>query len=1062
MGNTIGSKIVLEGEKEYRQALKNINTEQKELRSEMKLCSSEFEGQQNSIAALTKKHEILEKQINAQSRKVELYTQRLEETKKAHDNAGEKIEDLSKKLQEAEKEMEAMKASSDTSSEALEEQKKKIEDLNQKLNNAKDVYQKTETAASNWQAQINNATADLNAMNNDLKNTEKYMEEAMSSTDGCASSINEYGKAVKNSSEKSKTFGDVLKANLASEAIVGGLKQVISLAKEAGEELINCAMDVFAYADNIMTMSTNTGIAAETLQELTYAQELMDVSLETVTSSMARNIRSMRSAKEGSESYAEAYAKLGVSVTGTDGKLRDSETVYWELIDSLGKIENQTERDALSMTIFGKSAQDLNSLIAVGSKGFSGLAQEAKKSGYVLSDDVLETLLKTSDAFERMSNRITATKNNIGAELAPVLERSFERIGDAVEDAQEDVIDFAEDAIPALVDGLEWIIDNGDTVISLTAGITAAVVYHGTVAPLITTVTKAWQEYKAANEKATIAQYAMNTAMEMNPAGMLVTAVVGLTAAVAAYALTTADAESEVKKLTEESREAVESIIQESEKRRESTNANEAEIATIQSLTKELSSLDAKQKLSTEEKSRMLAVVGELNEAMPELNLSINEQTGHLSENSKGWEKNADAMLEALEIQFKQEDLTAIAKERYEAEKKLQEIGEQRAKLEEELSEATERHNAAASDSVGIFESNGQSLDGTQKKCAELKGALEEYCAQEEDLKTQMQQLEEEYNSLYDTMGAVEEQTGESGSVTVEYKDKLYEVKGASEETRGELQSLSAEYEEAKEAAEESITSQVSLFEELAVKSDLSIGQMSENLQSQTDAFNQYKDDLLTASGLVEQGILDEGLLGAIQELGMDGAGYLHELATASDEEIGKVVESFREMQEAKDNLAGAIADVQTEYSDRMEELLGIQTEKLDTYKENIEQNNEDVKEVMDAGTEDAAEAAENTMDAFNQEIVIGSEIVVQSMDDLCNNLVATANTKFNIVEGKSLVFQEIGRSLPAGLAQGIYDGTSEVEAAITSLIDRMIAKAVAKIKEAKRTIDRELGDALR
>lgn len=55
MSNTIGARIVLEGEKEYRQALKEITANQKELRSEMKLCSSEFDGQQNSLAALTRK-----------------------------------------------------------------------------------------------------------------------------------------------------------------------------------------------------------------------------------------------------------------------------------------------------------------------------------------------------------------------------------------------------------------------------------------------------------------------------------------------------------------------------------------------------------------------------------------------------------------------------------------------------------------------------------------------------------------------------------------------------------------------------------------------------------------------------------------------------------------------------------------------------------------------------------------------------------------------------------------------------------------------------------------------
>ena len=59
-------------------------------------------------------------------------------------------------------------------------------------------------------------------------------------------------------------------------------------------------------------------------------------------------------------------------------------------------------------------------------------------------------------------------------------------------------------------------------------------------------------------------------------------------------------------------------------------------------------------------------------------------------------------------------------------------------------------------------------------------------------------------------------------------------------------------------------------------------------------------------------------------------------------------------------------------------------------------------------------------------------------------------------------MFQEIGRSLPAGLAQGINDGTSEVEKGIANMIDRMTNQAIAKINEAKKKIDRALGNALR
>ena len=50
---------------------------------------------------------------------------------------------------------------------------------------------------------------------------------------------------------------------------------------------------------------------------------------------------------------SRSHRQLGISVTDASGNLRDSETVYWETIDALGKVSNETERDALAMRIFG-------------------------------------------------------------------------------------------------------------------------------------------------------------------------------------------------------------------------------------------------------------------------------------------------------------------------------------------------------------------------------------------------------------------------------------------------------------------------------------------------------------------------------------------------------------------------------------------------------------------------------------------------------------------------------------------------------------------------------------
>ena len=91
----ISNKIVLEGEDEYKQALKAIGAAQKELNSEMRLATSEFKGQQNSIDALAKKHEILTKQLNTAQEKLDIYSKQYEKAADAQTKAVSRMEEAS-------------------------------------------------------------------------------------------------------------------------------------------------------------------------------------------------------------------------------------------------------------------------------------------------------------------------------------------------------------------------------------------------------------------------------------------------------------------------------------------------------------------------------------------------------------------------------------------------------------------------------------------------------------------------------------------------------------------------------------------------------------------------------------------------------------------------------------------------------------------------------------------------------------------------------------------------------------------------------------------------------
>lgn len=213
-------------------------------------------------------------------------------------------------------------------------------------------------------------------------------------------------------------------ADLATNAIQAAINGLQKLGKAIKETVVDSA----AYADEIMTLSTQTGIATDKLQEYQYMAELVDVDVSTITGSLRKLTTQMDSAASGSGAAAEAFASLGVSVTDSEGNLRSNQDVFDDVIDALGQIENTTQRDALAMDIFGRSAQDLNPLIAAGSEGIAAFAEEAREAGYVLDDETLESLGSVDDELQRFETRTTAVKNNLVSAFAPALADAGEEV----------------------------------------------------------------------------------------------------------------------------------------------------------------------------------------------------------------------------------------------------------------------------------------------------------------------------------------------------------------------------------------------------------------------------------------------------------------------------------------------------------------------------------------------------------------------------------------------------------------------------------------------------------
>lgn len=271
--------------------------------------------------------------------------------------------------------------------------------------------------------EITATEASLAAYESELGQTEAAISGVADESEDAEGASEDLGDAVEDAGEAAEesSGGWSMAKQMLVDFAESAAKAAIQAVKELAGAMKDAVVDSAAYADEILTLSTTTNLSTDTLQEFQYMSELVDVSLDTVTGSLTKLTKNMPSAASGTGAVAEAFQTLGVSATDSTGELRSSEDVFYDIIDALGNIDNETERDALSMQLFGKSAQDLNPLIEAGTDAIQSFADEAHQVGYVLDEDTLSSLGAVDDSFQRMQTTMTATRNNIVAQMAPAL-----------------------------------------------------------------------------------------------------------------------------------------------------------------------------------------------------------------------------------------------------------------------------------------------------------------------------------------------------------------------------------------------------------------------------------------------------------------------------------------------------------------------------------------------------------------------------------------------------------------------------------------------------------------
>jgi hypothetical protein len=494
----INTKFTLSGEKEYKQAISEIGSGMKVLDAEMRKVTSAYGKNADSAKLLGQQNNVLQRQINLQTEKIRYMQEALKnsvkktgESSKATmawqaslQNATAKLNDLNNQMRENEQRMngeqerkyrenierlsasmdvldaeirkvsakyadnaesaELSAAKTDLLTQKISLQYDKIDNLKAGLEEAAENYGSNAVETLRWEKELNNAEAELYKLNGQLKNNTEQVEDTTTATEDAGQSMGNLGDVVNGLTSKlGIQLPDGMKSSMnamgsldtQSLALAGGFAAVAAAIVKVEKAMISMTKESAAFADNIITLSMQTGQSTQQLQEFAYASELIDVSVDTLQGSLTKLTNNMQDTMNGTGNAKASFDKLGVSViNAVDGSMRSANDVFYETIDALGQVKNETERDAMSMDIFGRSAQDLNPLIIQGSKTLKAYADEAHNVGYVLDDEALSALGAVDDAYQRLQKTQEGVKNQLSAEFAPYLEEFYGDVTTMVKD----------------------------------------------------------------------------------------------------------------------------------------------------------------------------------------------------------------------------------------------------------------------------------------------------------------------------------------------------------------------------------------------------------------------------------------------------------------------------------------------------------------------------------------------------------------------------------------------------------------------------------------------------
>lgn len=553
------------------------------------------------------------------------------------------------------------------------------------------------------------------------------------------------------------------------------------------------------------------------------------------------------------------------------------------------------------------------------------------------------------------------------------------------------------------------------------AAVTTALIVAG-IGPLLIGVGKAITAYQSFKSAITAANTAGAAAsgptgwISLAAAAGIALATIITTQVIAAYK----DFYSESIKLEEATKKALKSAEDAGVAYQESSDETLAAATAAEKYLDRLDELNVAGKLTVEQQAEYRSIVNTLNGLIPDLNLKISEQTGKLMEGTgairdqiESWKELAIAQAaqqyladltsqytELLIAQAEAEiDLKEIKDERADAENRQAEIAQKlynlTGKTVDELSQlsAANRNNARDTDFMTDevrklwteYTQLNVTLDGCDKKIEKLSATMLDNDAAVAAMAEQMGKTEEAVRSMMERVAdgtATEEEIEEIGAA---FDDLGYAV--------DEVNGIIADFT--------SIAR--NMFDELSMKSKMSIDDMIKNLQKNQKALTDWSSNLETLG----QRITNEGFMDYLRSLGPEYGLIIQAMVDATPEKLNELVTAW--------TAGGASA----------------------------------FEAAKDLGYNLAAGVAAG--------VDSGVPIATKSMAGMMNSVMNEARMVAMIKSPSKRAEKEIGIQLPAGVGVGIEEGMGDVLDKMTAGIDNVIVGASSYTQKATAEMQRDM-----